>query len=299
MEQNVIQENEMKEIAMRVSRVSIYMNLLLSVFKMIAGVAAHSSAMVSDAVHSASDVFSTFIVMIGIHISGKESDQEHPYGHDRFECVASIVLAIILAATGVGIGMNGLEKIVNSSKITLAIPGMLALIAAVVSIVVKEWMYWYTAGAAKKVNSGALMADAWHHRSDALSSVGSLIGIAGARLGFPILDPIAAFVICLFILKAAFDIFMDAINKMVDKSGGEELEGQLETLILNQEGVKGLDQLQTRVFGSKIYVDLEISADGSMTLEEAHEIAEQVHDEIEEKFPKVKHCMVHMNPYEE
>ena len=192
-------ENE-TQLAMRVSVISVIVNLVLSVFKLLAGIFAHSGAMISDAVHSASDVFSTFIVMIGVTISGKQADEEHPYGHERMECVAAIVLAVILFATGLGIGWSGLQKIMQSQQQTLEAPGALALIAAIVSIVTKEWMYWFTKIAADKIHSGALMADAWHHRSDALSSIGALVGIAGAQLGFPVLDPIASVVICLFIL---------------------------------------------------------------------------------------------------
>ena len=157
-------------------------------------------------------------------------------------------------------------------------------------------MYWYTRAAAKKINSGALMADAWHHRSDSLSSVGALIGIAGSRMGYPVLDPAASIVISAFIAKAAYEIFMDAVNKMVDKACAPETEDTIRRIVLEQEGVLGIDRLMTRLFGAKIYVDMEIAADGSRTLYETHGIAEQVHDAIEAHFPEVKHCMVHVNP---
>ena len=285
-----------EEVVMRVSRVSIAANAALTLFKLFAGVMAHSNAMVSDAIHSASDVFSTIVVIIGVKISSKASDKEHPYGHERLECVASIVLATILAVTGLGIGYTAVVKIVGGDYSQLAVPGMLALIAAVVSIVVKEAMYWYTRIYARKIDSGALMADAWHHRSDALSSVGALIGIAGARIGFPIMDPVASLVICLFIGKAAYDIFVDAIDKMVDKACDDEVEELLKECALAQEGVLGVDLLHTRVFANKIYVDIEIRVDGEKKLREAHGIAEHVHDAIEQTFPKVKHIMVHVNP---
>ncbi|MDU2198422.1 MAG: cation diffusion facilitator family transporter, partial [Peptostreptococcaceae bacterium] len=201
--------NSDKQIAMKVSTNSIIVNVLLSGFKFFAGIIANSSAMISDAVHSASDVFSTIIVMVGVHISSKEADDEHQYGHERFECVAGIILACILFATVIGIGISGIEKIINGNNRGLQAPGMIALVAAVISIIVKEGMYWYTRHAAKKINSGALMADAWHHRSDSLSSVGSFIGIFGSRMGFRVLDPLASIVICLFIIKASYDIFKD------------------------------------------------------------------------------------------
>ena len=195
MEMSQQETDTQKKVAMKVSRVSIIVNLLLSAGKLLAGIIANSGAMISDAIHSASDVFSTIIVMIGIHISSKKADKEHPYGHERLECVAAIVLAVVLFATGAGIGWSGIEKIISGNSSSIAVPGMLALAAAIISIVVKEWMYWYTRAAAIKINSGALKADAWHHRSDALSSIGSFIGILGSRLGFKIFDPLASVII--------------------------------------------------------------------------------------------------------
>lgn len=283
-------------VAMRVSTVSIIVNLLLSVMKLIAGIVANSGAMVSDGIHSASDVFSTIIVIIGVKISGRKSDQEHQYGHERMECVASLILAVILFLTGLGIGREGLLNIMSGDYGQLVVPGIFALIMAIISIAVKEWMYWYTRAAAKKINSGALMADAWHHRSDALSSIGAFAGILGARMGYPVLDSVASLVICLFIAKAAYDIFRDAIDKMVDKSCDQETVQKMTDLILKQEGVEQVDDIRTRLFGSKIYMDIEIGCDGKLSLNQAHRIAEQVHDTMESSFPLVKHCMVHVNP---
>lgn len=295
---SVQKQYDSKKIAMRVSAVTIVVNLVLSVMKLLAGLIASSAAMVSDAVHSASDVFSTIIVIIGINISSKEADDKHPYGHERLECVAAILLSVVLFATGIGIGISGIDKIIAGNYDSLEIPGILALVAAVVSIAVKEWMYHYTKRAADKINSGALKADAWHHRSDALSSIGALVGIVGARLGFPILDSIASVVICLFIGKASFDIFKDAVDKLVDKSCDNAVVEQICEVVQKQDGVLGIDKLQTRLFGPKIYVDVEILADGEKTLWQAHEIAENVHNAIEREFPSVKHCMVHVNPAE-
>ena len=207
-----------EKIAMRISWYSIAVNVFLSLGKFIAGIFGHSAAMVSDAIHSASDVFATFIVMAGIKISGRASDDDHQYGHERLECVASILLSVILALTGLAIGYAGIEKILNQDTESIAIPTFLPLAAAIISIVVKEAMYWYTRHYALMLESDALMADAWHHRSDSLSSVGSFIGILGARMGYPILDPIASVVICLMILQAGYEIFMGAIDKMVDKA---------------------------------------------------------------------------------
>lgn len=291
-----VTEDDFGKVANKVSFVSIVGNVLLSVVKLLAGVIAHSNAMISDAVHSASDVFSTVVVIIGIKLAARESDKEHPYGHERLECVAAIVLAMILFLTGLGIGAEAFKNIVSGNYSNLQVPGIMALFAAIVSIVSKEGMYWYTRYYAKKIDSSALMADAWHHRSDAFSSIGALIGIAGARLGFPVMDSVASLVIFVFIVKAALDIFKDAMDKMVDHSCDEETEKQLYDCVMKNEDVMGIDLLQTRMFGNKIYVDVEIQADGSYTLQEAHDIAEAVHDEIEQNFPKVKHIMVHVNP---
>ena len=291
-----LQEKQFEKEAMKVSTVSIVVNVLLSLFKLLAGVIAHSGAMISDAIHSASDVFSTIIVMVGIHLAGRKSDKEHPYGHERMECVAAIVLATVLAVTGLGIGWSAIQSIAKESTGVVVVPGVLALVAAVVSILTKEGMYWCTRFHAKKIDSSALMADAWHHRSDALSSVGALVGIAASRMGYPLMDPLASLVICVFIEKAALDIFKDAINKMVDKACDEDTEQAIRECAEKQPGVIRVDMLKTRVFGNKIYVDLEIGADGNETLREAHAVAEEVHNRIENEFPKVKHIMVHVNP---
>ncbi len=287
-----------KNLAIHVSVVSIIVNVILSAAKLLAGILGKSSAMVSDAIHSASDVFSTFVVIAGVKMSEKKADKGHPYGHERLECVASIILAVLLGIVGVGIGVSGMGKILSGNYQTLEIPGLISLIAAVVSIAVKEWMFWYTRAAAKKLNSGALMADAWHHRSDALSSVGSFAGILFARIGFPVMDFIASVIISLCIIKAAYDIFKDGINKMVDHSCDSETQEAILNSALNVQGVIDVDDLKTRLFGSKLYVDMEISADANLSLKASHEIAERVHSVIEEKYPECIHCMVHVNPAE-
>ena len=295
-QENYSSETEFRNVANRVSLFTIIGNVVLSVIKLLAGIIAHSSAMISDAVHSASDVFSTFVVIIGIKLASKKPDKEHPYGHERMECVAAIVLAMVLFITGLGIGLEAVKNIIHGNYGDLQVPGVLALIAAIVSIISKEAMYWYTRHYAKKIDSSALMADAWHHRSDAFSSIGALIGIGASRLGYPVMDSIASLVIFVFIVKAAFDIFKDAIDKMVDHACDEGTEKQIYDCVMKNENVMGIDLLQTRVFGNKIYVDVEIQADASYTLQKAHDIAEAVHDDIEKSFPKVKHIMVHVNP---
>jgi cation diffusion facilitator family transporter len=283
------------KLALRVSWVSLIVNLLLSAGKLLAGVLAHSGAMVSDAVHSLSDVCSTVVVMIGVRASSKAEDAEHPYGHERMECVAAIVLADLLLLTGLGIGYGGVKAILVGAG-ELAVPGVAALIAAGVSIVVKEGMFRYTAHYARQLRSGALMADAWHHRSDALSSVGALIGIVGARLGLRVLDPVASVVICVMIVKAAVEIFIDAVKKMVDHSCDAETEARLLACAMEVPDVERVDVLRTREFGNRFYVEMEIAGDSALPLSQAHAIAERVHDSIEAGFPEVKHVVIHENP---
>jgi len=294
----VNERSQFEKDASVVSAVGIFGNLILTLFKAVAGIVGHSSAMVSDAVHSASDVLSSIIAIIGIRLSTRPSDESHPYGHERFESVAAIILAVILAATGISIGVSAGQSVIGGDYKSLEAPGVLALVAAVVSIVVKEAMYWYTRHYAEKHDSSALRASAWDHRSDAFSSVGALIGIAGARMGAHVLDPIASLVICVFIIKAAYSIFKEAIEKMVDHACSPEVQQQIRDCVLAQEGVEKIDELTTREFGNRIYVDLEIGARGDLSLTQGHEIAERVHDAVERDFPKIKHIMVHVNPVE-
>ncbi len=289
-----VSTKEKLEIANRVSIIGIVVNVLLTIFKLIAGIVGRSGAMVSDAIHSSSDVLATLVVMVGINLSGKDSDSEHPYGHDRIESIAAIILAGILFFTGAMIGYNAIRQLITGEAIET--PGMLAVVAAIVSIVVKEAMYWYTRAAAKKIDSAAMMGDAWHHRSDALSSVGSLVGIVGARLGFAFMDPLAAGIISLLIIKVAFEVAKDAIDNMLDTSVDNEIEEKLREAVMEYPKVKGVDDLKTRRFGNGYYLDLEIAMDGNLTLKESHDAAEAVHEGLERRFPKIKHCMIHVNP---
>lgn len=291
-----MQTDELEKVAIKTSVVTLVINGILTVFKLFAGIFGKSYALISDSVHSASDVFSTIIVIIGVKISAKKADKKHPFGHERFECVAAILLAVLLFATGIAIGYSGIKNIATGEYKNFAVPGIIALVAAAVSIVVKEGMFWYTYVAAKKVNSSALKADAWHHRSDALSSIGSLVGVIGGLCGVKILDSIACIVICLFILKVAIQIFLDAVEKMTDEACDEKTENEIREFIQNREGVLGIDSLLTRMFGNRIYVIVEIVCDAELPLYKAHEIAEGVHSGIEENFPLVKHVTVHVNP---
>ena len=286
---------DQNRIVKKLSNTGIFGNVALAAFKLFAGIFGNSGAMMSDAVHSLSDVFATFIATLGVKLSQQAEDEKHPYGHERFECVSSLILGLILAGTGIGIGYGGLNSLIFHRD-EIKVPTMLPLIAAVVSIVVKEAMFWYTMYYAKKLDSAAFKADAWHHRTDAISSVGSFIGIGMAKLGFPIMDPIASLLICILILKVAFDIAKDAVNKMLDTSCDDAMEQNIRTFTQAQPGVVRIDLLRTRQFSNKVYVDLEIAVKHDMSLLEAHNIAESVHDGLEKEFPNIKHAMIHVNP---
>ena len=283
--------------AYKVSLCTSVVNAVLAAFKMAAGILGGSSALISDAVDSACDVFSSLIVMIGVKFASKSPDEDHPYGHERFECISSIVLALIIGATGLGVGWSAVGKILSGGD--LQAPAAIALVAAAVSILAKEWMFRFTRRAAKRIQSDSLMANALNYRSDVFSSCGVLVGVAGAQLGFPVLDAVASLIICVLILKSAVEILLDALSKMLDSSiDGETLE-QMRDLVTAQPGVLALDDLKTRQFGSRYYVDVEIACDGDLTLRDAHAIAVQVHDAIEKQFPGTKHCLVHVNPFGE
>lgn len=280
----------------KMSFVSVAGNAVLSGFKFFAGVTGNSGAMISDSIHSFSDVITTLIAWIGVKASKKEADAAHPYGHERIECIASLLLGIVLLGTGLGVGKVGLENIFSGNYQALTVPSAIALVAAVVSIVSKEAMYWYTRYYANLIHSSAFLADAWHHRSDAFSSIGSLIGIAGAMMGYPVLDSVASVVICLFIVKASYDILKDGVVKLLDTSCGECYDKKMADYISGQEGVVCVDSLRSRMFGNKVYIDLEIQVDGEKSLREAHQVAERIHDDVEKTFPDVKHIMIHLNP---
>ena len=291
-------DNRQKD-AMKVARRSLAINVVLSAFKLFAGIFASSAAMVSDAVHSISDFSTTLIVMIGIKMGSKEPDENHQYGHERLESIAALMVAFVLCAVGLWIGYDGVMNIIHMDEGGASVPGILALWAAVASIVVKEGLFWYVRGAAKRLKSDALMADAWHSRSDGLSSIGSLIGIAGARAGFPMMDYLASIVICAFIIKVGIDIARSAIDKITDKCCDADTVEEIRLLVLSGNGVKGIERLHTRMFGNKIYVDLDIYFDGNSSLYEIHVVMQHIHDEIESKIEGVKHCMIHASPFQE
>ncbi len=288
-----------KNLALVVSRINILNNVVLAISKIAIGFIARSSALLNDGINNAGDVISSVIAMIGISAGAKDSDKNHQYGHERMENVAAILLSGIVMVVGLGLFVDGVKSIIQKSYLNNPEPAFLAVVAAIASIIIKEIMFLYTRKAAKKTGSSALLASSWDSQSDVLATTGGLIGIIGARSGYPIADSIAAIIIALFIFRVGAEIFRDGTNKMVDHACDEETVNQIREVILEQKGVKGVDVLRTRTFGSRAYVDVEISADGSQSLVDAHAIAERVHSAIETSFPEVKHCMVHVNPYKE
>ncbi len=287
-----------EKIAYRVSVNTIIQNIILSIFKLFAGIFGHSASMISDAIHSASDVFSTLVVIIGVKISAKKADEKHPYGHEKLECISSIILAMLLFSTAVGIGLGGAKSVIQiiNGTLMLRTPGTIALIASIASILVKEAMYHYTVRAARKIKSNSMLADAWHHRSDAISSIGAFVGILGAMLGWPVLDPLVSVLIALLIIKVAFDICLSSVNQMVDTAAPQEVQDEIRRIVLSFEDVYEIDFIKTRLFGNRIYTDIELQLDKNLTLKQAHDIIEEIHDEIEEKIVDIKHCMIHANP---
>ncbi|NLJ98541.1 MAG: cation transporter [Tissierellia bacterium] len=290
MEVNIV---ENYKLGVKTSIITIIINVILSGVKIIAGVVGKSSAMLADGIHTLSDVLTTFVVLIGLKVSSKEADERHPYGHEKYEPVFAKLLSIFLAVTGLFIGYEGIRTLRSGNIQT---PGKIALVAAVISVITKEGMYWYTAKTAKKIKSLSMEADAWHHRSDALSSVGTFIGIFGARMGLKILDPIAAIIVSVLIIKVGVDLYVQSIRGLVDESADDKTLLKIKDLTFSVKGVKDIKGFKTRIFGSRIYVDIEILVDGGITVKEGHDIAEKVHDLIEKNIDDVKHCMVHVEP---
>lgn len=285
-----------EQTTMQVSFISIGGNLFLCLLKLLAGLLGRSGALISDAVHSAADAVDTIIVIIGIKLASKAPDARHPYGHERMECVAAILLSMVLGLIGLGIGYAGLEKIFSRQYETMAIPGTLALAAALISIALKESLYWYMRNSAKRLRSDSLMAIAWHNRADALSSLGSFIGIAGSRAGFPILDPLVSVIICLFVIKAALSIFKGAIDKMVDHACPSETVEALRKAVSDCQDVVSVGKLRTRLFSDKAYVEIEIFLPEDITLKHSYEICCNLQKQIEQDFQQVKECLILPRP---
>ncbi len=284
-----------KELAERITLLNMAINTLLAVLKLTVGWLSGSAALLSDGLHSVTDVVSSCVVLIGIRLSRRRSDAQHPYGHERLECVAALILSILVGATGIGIGIGGIQTIVTAVP-SAAAPGTIALAAAIASVVIKEIMFRYTRLAARRSQSSALYADAWHLRTDALSSVGSVIGVLGANSGWYVLDPLAAVLIGALILKAAAEIFFDAIRKMIDRSCDEDLGTAIAQAVCGVAGVDGIDEFKTRLFGSRVYTEVTVVVDDRLSASEAYVIAGTIRETVESQFPVVKSCSVHILP---
>lgn len=285
-----------KNIINRLSAVGIAGNCLLAALKLCAGVLGSSAAMISDGVHSLSDIFGTAIAFVGSRMSLKEADKKHPYGHDRFACVAAIALGMILLLTGFKIGSSGIQHILFGSYEDSERPTLLALAVAGIAVLSKEFLFRYVRHYAKKINSAAFMADAWHHRSDAVASAGAMLGIGGAMLGVPVLESIACVGICCCILKAALDILKDALDKMLDTACDEDFEKAISEYICNAYGVSSLKMLRTRRFGNKVYADAEICVSSSMNIETVHTLVSNLQSAIEAQYPEIKSIMIYSGP---
>lgn len=288
--------DQFKKTALIVSVINLALNAALAAFKLSAGFFSGSRALISDGANSAADMIGTLIVLIGVSLSSKKADKNHQFGHERFEPVAALLLCMILFFTAFFSGYSGVISLSDGSYKTLSSINVIAIIAASVSVVVKAAMFVFTYAAAKKTGYTSLKGDAFNFLSDVFLSISTLIAVVLSRFGMPIFDPIACIVIALLILWSCITIFKEAIGKMTDQAADSETVGKITAIILSTKNVICLDSLKTRVFGNRIYVELEICCDAEMTLKESHFVAEEVHDRLEADISEIKHCVVHVNP---
>lgn len=287
--------NEDRRLSMgkRASWIGIIGNILLTSIKALIGFLAGSTAMVADALHSGSDIVATTIVLHGLKISHQPPDEEHHYGHGKAEAIVAKLIAIILALTAGGIGISAIKALTNQS---LESPGSIAIWAALLSIITKEWMYRYTVKVGESIESPALIADAWHHRTDAFSSIAALIGITGAVLGFPILDPIAGIVVAAMIIKTAVSIYLEAIGELMDAAPSKDVIKEIEKISLEVDGIRSVHEIKARKHGAKILVDMKICVDSLITVEEGHQLASLAKHAIINKVKGVQDVLIHVNP---
>lgn len=278
---------------------TIVMNSLLAVAKLVGGVLGASAVLVADAVNSIGDILSNVLVFISAKLSKKESDKDHPYGHDKFDSMISIFLGLALLVTAYQLGKDAVLRFIEIvfENTPIATPMWYTWLIALITIMVKEILFRITKRDAKLAKSQALMAQAWDHRSDTIVSFGAVIGIVGAIYGVGFLDPIASLIIALFILRLGYKIIRTGISQVVDESADDEMINHIKNIVNANSNVRSIDVIRTRMFGLSIYVDLEIALDASLSLTEAHAIAEAIHDELEDKIPDIIHCMIHVNPY--
>lgn len=284
----------------RVTLIGSVVNLLLLIFKFMAGIVGHSAAMIADAVHSLSDFATDIIVILFVHISNKPEDDTHHYGHGKFETLATAIIGGVLMAVGIGILINGTTGVIDGIKgVPLETPSKAALFAALLSIIAKEILYRYTVKIGKRVNSQAVIANAWHHRSDAYSSIGTLLGIGGAIFlgdGWQILDPLAAMVVSLFIIKVAFQLIKPCLDDLLERSLPAESEQRIIDIILSKEGVAEPHHLRTRRIGNNIAIEVHIRMDGNISLNEAHRLASDIEQSLKQEFGEGTHIGIHMEP---
>lgn len=284
-----------------VTLIGSFVNLILSAGKIIAGWLGHSSAMIADGIHSLSDLVTDIIVIIFVNLSGKERDKTHHYGHGKFETFATMMISFALILVGIGIAVTGIGKIIGSYRGELiAKPGIVALYAALISIVSKEALFWYTKIEGKRLNSQAMIANAWHHRSDAFSSIGTALGISGAIfLGekWRILDPLAGIIVSFFILKVAWQIAKPSIDELLDSSLPESTGTEIGNIITSTQGVEDFHNLRTRRIGETISVEVHIKVNSQLTVESSHQIASSIERSVRSRFGNLAHVIVHIEPY--
>jgi cation diffusion facilitator family transporter len=287
----------------KVTLVGFFTNLLLSIGKIMAGMIGKSGAMLADGIHSLSDFVTDIIVLIFIRASSKERDRDHHYGHGKFETFATMLISFGLMVVGVGIFWTGLQEVISALKGEIITqPGMIALIAALVSILFKEGLYWYTIKTGKRINSSAVVANAWHHRSDAFSSVGTAIGISGAIfLGekWRVLDPIASIIVSFFIVKVAWDLATPSVKELLENSLPQKVEDEIFATIQGVSGVKACHNLRTRKIGNYFAIEVHVKVDKSLSVEAAHMIATEVERQLRDKYGRQTHIGVHIEPYYE
>lgn len=284
----------------KVTIIGTLVNAMLIVLKLLAGIFGRSSAMLADAVHSLSDFITDVLVIVFVRIAGKPSDKDHDYGHGKYETLGTLIIGFFLAIAGIGLMISGIGKIIGSIRgELLPSPAMFTLVIAFVSIILKEWLYRFTVSKGRRLDSKAVIANAWHHRSDAISSIGTLIGIGGAMAlggGWRILDPIAAVVVSIFIIKSGYDITRPCLNELLEASLPDEQEHEIISTINSVEGIEGVHRLRTRRIGNAVAIDIHALMDGRQTLSNAHNKASEAERVLRGRFGSNAIINIHMEP---
>lgn len=286
-------ENKRYKIASRITWITIVLNVILAIGKIVIGFISNSNAILADGIHTISDIGSSIGIIIGFFIAKKPEDEEHQYGHEKAETIAAFLLSLMLIAVGVKIGISSLKLMLYQ---TTRIPGIEAVWAAVVSIIIKEIQFRIAINAGKKINSKALIADAWHHRSDALSSIAVLFGVVGARMGYSFLDPLAGLIVSIIVVKVGVEFFIHGYNELMDVSIEENKLYEIAERLIKNTNVKNINDIKARKHGSKVYVDIKVCVDPNITVYMGHSIAEEVEEEVKKSLDNVKDVMVHVNP---